>query len=359
MTRSNAKTTITRWIRATFTGSLLLIAIACGEIDDTNIVGQRSAYSNQLQPAGSAQAVQHHSEASAAENTHGVARAEDVDRIEGITFQDSQNTSINDTSGFNTSDKIRALLEYLAALQASAAANATEESIEEESEETVDDETDPEDASEEASGVSVTVNGNTDSTNISVVVEDDEADTPTETPASNTNENIPAEEHFELIPGWSSVESEVLARVNELRASGTWCREQAGVPMSPHGPVIDVWHPPVAPLQAFTPLRHVAKAHSQDMAERDYFAHNTPEGVTPFQRIQNAGISYEQAGENLNAHWPFMSVDNAINGWLDSTQGHCGAMMHPGFTHTGVGYHSDDGEKHYFGQLFAKNPSLD
>jgi len=46
-------------------------------------------------------------------------------------------------------------------------------------------------------------------------------------------------------------------------------------------------------------LRGAALEHSTDMLDRDYFAHDTPEGVTPFERMQNAGYMFTTAGENL------------------------------------------------------------
>jgi hypothetical protein len=46
-------------------------------------------------------------------------------------------------------------------------------------------------------------------------------------------------------------------------------------------------------------LLGTARAHSQDMIDRDYFAHDTPEGVTPFQRMTNAGYNFTTAGENI------------------------------------------------------------
>jgi uncharacterized protein YkwD len=46
-------------------------------------------------------------------------------------------------------------------------------------------------------------------------------------------------------------------------------------------------------------LTAVARAHSQDMLSRDYFEHNTPEGLSPFDRMQAAGYTYRAAGENL------------------------------------------------------------
>ncbi len=48
-----------------------------------------------------------------------------------------------------------------------------------------------------------------------------------------------------------------------------------------------------------TTLRQAAIDHSQDMLNRNYFEHDTPEGVTPFDRMRNAGYLYNVAGENL------------------------------------------------------------
>ena len=46
-------------------------------------------------------------------------------------------------------------------------------------------------------------------------------------------------------------------------------------------------------------LREAALVHSQDMIDRDYFAHDTPEGTSPFDRMQAAGYTFAAAGENL------------------------------------------------------------
>ena len=45
------------------------------------------------------------------------------------------------------------------------------------------------------------------------------------------------------------------------------------------------------PLAMNETLLLVARAHSQDMIDRDYFEHDTPEGVTASQRIANAGTA--------------------------------------------------------------------
>ncbi len=46
-------------------------------------------------------------------------------------------------------------------------------------------------------------------------------------------------------------------------------------------------------------LHKAAEEHSQDMLDRDYFEHDTPEGVTPFDRMTSAGYAFTRAGENL------------------------------------------------------------
>ena len=53
------------------------------------------------------------------------------------------------------------------------------------------------------------------------------------------------------------------------------------------------------PLRLGRRLASTAEAHSLDMARRDYFAHNTPNGVSPYDRMDRAGIQFREAGENL------------------------------------------------------------
>lgn len=53
------------------------------------------------------------------------------------------------------------------------------------------------------------------------------------------------------------------------------------------------------PLAFETRLIEAARLHSQDMNQRNYFAHNTPEGVSPGQRITNAGFAWNSFGESI------------------------------------------------------------
>lgn len=56
---------------------------------------------------------------------------------------------------------------------------------------------------------------------------------------------------------------------------------------------------PKQPVALNAALNSAARGHSQDMLDRNYFAHDTPEGVSPFTRMTNAGFTFITAGENL------------------------------------------------------------
>jgi uncharacterized protein YkwD len=87
-------------------------------------------------------------------------------------------------------------------------------------------------------------------------------------------------------------------------------------------------------LVAFdNPLRDVARAHSNDMFKRGYFSHYTPDGISPFDRMNNAGINYIYAGENL-ALAPSTAL--AHQGLMNSP-GHRANILNPNFKKIGIG----------------------
>jgi uncharacterized protein YkwD len=53
------------------------------------------------------------------------------------------------------------------------------------------------------------------------------------------------------------------------------------------------------PLQVDRRLTVAAFEHAEDMAYEQYFAHVSPDGRSPFDRIREAGVSYRFAGENI------------------------------------------------------------
>ena len=89
----------------------------------------------------------------------------------------------------------------------------------------------------------------------------------------------------------------------------------------------------VEPLVFDETLRDLARAHSRDMFERGYFSHFTPEGKSPFDRMQEFGINFSFAGENL-ALAP--STQLAMQGLMNS-QGHRKNILSPNFGTIGIG----------------------
>ena len=63
-------------------------------------------------------------------------------------------------------------------------------------------------------------------------------------------------------------------------------------------------------------LDAAAQMKAEDMAQNGYFAHYSPEGVSPWYWIQQAGYAYEEAGENLAVH--FTDSDEVVKAWMES-----------------------------------------
>ncbi len=80
-------------------------------------------------------------------------------------------------------------------------------------------------------------------------------------------------------------------------------------------------------------MTEVARKHSADMFARGYFAHQTPEGLSPFDRMTGAGVTYRTAGENL-ALAPTLHI--AHTGLMNSP-GHRANILQPGFGRLGIG----------------------
>lgn len=58
-----------------------------------------------------------------------------------------------------------------------------------------------------------------------------------------------------------------------------------------------------AALRASTPIVRAAEGHSEDMATRDYFSHESPEGETSRDRLREAGAQCSKSGENIAQTW--------------------------------------------------------
>ncbi len=106
----------------------------------------------------------------------------------------------------------------------------------------------------------------------------------------------------------------------------------------------------LSPLSYSQELAKVAYSHSKDMADRNYFSHNTPEGLSPFDRMKNAGISYKSAGENIAAGQ--QTPEAVVDAWMNS-DGHRANILNASYTKMGIGYVYGGSYGIYWTQLFA------
>jgi uncharacterized protein YkwD len=105
----------------------------------------------------------------------------------------------------------------------------------------------------------------------------------------------------------------------------------------------------LAALRVDLPLSAVARAHSLDMGERSYFGHTDPDGASPFDRMDAAGIEYGAAAENLA--WAG-DVDMAHRLLMDSP-GHRANILGAAFARIGIGVARHPEYGWLFTQAFA------
>jgi len=80
-------------------------------------------------------------------------------------------------------------------------------------------------------------------------------------------------------------------------------------------------------------LNEAARLKAQDMMEKDYFAHYSPEGTTPWFFFDQADYSYKFAGENLAIG--FIDSEEVYGAWLDSPT-HKENILNAKYSETGI-----------------------
>lgn len=80
-------------------------------------------------------------------------------------------------------------------------------------------------------------------------------------------------------------------------------------------------------------LEKAAQMKADDMAAKGYFAHNTPEGLTPWYWMDEAGYKYAYAGENLAVN--FRDSEEVHTAWKNS-RGHFLNIINPKYTEVGI-----------------------
>lgn len=87
------------------------------------------------------------------------------------------------------------------------------------------------------------------------------------------------------------------------------------------------------PLAFNIKLGYSAYMKAKDMADKSYFSHNSPEGVTPWHWFKEAGYTYSNAGENLAVN--FDDSESIERAWMDSP-GHRANILSGKYNEIGI-----------------------
>jgi uncharacterized protein YkwD len=111
------------------------------------------------------------------------------------------------------------------------------------------------------------------------------------------------------------------------------------------------------PLLLDERVGQVARAHSQDMVDRQFFAHVNPDGEDPFERVAAEGIVFTAAAENIAFNAGAADpVALAVQGWMNSP-GHRANILNAVYVSTGIGVarHGTGAQTtYYFTQNFIR-----
>lgn len=87
------------------------------------------------------------------------------------------------------------------------------------------------------------------------------------------------------------------------------------------------------PLRENPVLEKAAYFKAQDMLEKDYFGHWSPQGISPWHWLNFAGYKYGSAGENLAIG--FLDPEELYLAWSESPS-HQANMLNQNFQETGI-----------------------
>jgi len=114
----------------------------------------------------------------------------------------------------------------------------------------------------------------------------------------------------------------------------------------------------LSPLAINNKLNESAYLKAQDILEKNYFAHTSPQGISPWYWLKQANYSYHYAGENLAID--FTDAETLYKAWLDSPS-HRANILNPKYKEVGIVALTGDfnGRKttiavQHFGTLFEK-----
>jgi uncharacterized protein YkwD len=105
-----------------------------------------------------------------------------------------------------------------------------------------------------------------------------------------------------------------------------------------------------AGLSAFTtnqPITNAANKRAQEIVKS--FSHTRPNGSSPFTALQEYGVSYRTAGENIA--YGQKTPQEVVTGWMNSP-GHRANILNANFNKIGIGVYQTNGV-YYWTQLFT------
>jgi uncharacterized protein YkwD len=137
--------------------------------------------------------------------------------------------------------------------------------------------------------------------------------------------------------GLANFESDALRLVNQQRAAGASCGARGSFA-------------PAAALTLDARLGIAAYGHSRDMADNNYFSHDSRDGRSMVDRINATGYVWSTVGENIAAGYG--SVHSVVSGWMAS-DGHCANLMNPRFTEFALACARNDGSQ--YGTYWTQN----
>ena len=117
------------------------------------------------------------------------------------------------------------------------------------------------------------------------------------------------------------------------------------------------------PLASNAKLDQASYLKAQDMVKNDYFAHYSPQGVSPWYWFDQAGYYYQYAGENLAID--FVDAKTVTSAWMDSPL-HRDNILNKNYTETGIAMiqvKTPENEDRIilvqtFGSQFKKTPTI-
>lgn len=100
-------------------------------------------------------------------------------------------------------------------------------------------------------------------------------------------------------------------------------------------------------------VSRVARYKSQDMIDKKYFDHQSPTYGSPFNMMENFGIKFSAAGENIA--YGQKTPEAVMNSWMNSP-GHRSNILNPTYNQIGVGAAKSSNGTFYWTQMFIKSP---